>query len=195
MAPPSLPQSLGRLPRGSQPQRSQAFDLPAVTAAVGLARRNVRRLLDRWGIGEEAVDNAVLVTSELVTNAVMHTVSDRVVCRVSADGRRLRIEVQDENLGGTLPARRRPAPDDQSGRGLVLVDVLCSDWGVRDAPQGAGRVVWAELSPEPAEAELSPQPDETAATGPPAAPATTPHLRPAPQPAEGPPPHGPNARH
>jgi hypothetical protein len=97
----------------------------------------------------------------------MHGAGERIVCRLRTDGHRLHIEVQDENRGGTLPALRSPHPDDQSGRGLVLVDALSSDWGARDAPLGSGRVVWAELSPQPGEALV-----------------TVPHLRPAPHAAD-----------
>lgn len=170
MAPPSLPQPVDRHPGGATHPRSGVFDLPAVPAAVGLARASVRRLLDRWGTGDGTTDNAVLVISELVTNAVKHTASDRIVCRVQVDGRLLHIEVEDENRAGTLPTRRRPGPDDQGGRGLLLVGMLSGDWGVRDAPHGSGRVVWAVLAPEPGEA---------VATGPP----RDPHSRPAPHPA------------
>ncbi|MED7821016.1 ATP-binding protein [Streptomyces chiangmaiensis] len=172
---------MGRLPGDASPHRSDVFGFPAVPAAVGLVRRNVRELLVRWGAGGGTVDNAVIVTCELVTNAVVHTASERIVCRVHTDGRLLHIEVLDENHGETRPARCRPGPDDQSGRGLLLVDVLCSDWGVRDAQSGFGRVVWAELTPEPGEA---------AATGSPGCP----HLRPVPHPAEGSPQHGTTAR-
>ncbi|WP_143674629.1 ATP-binding protein, partial [Streptomyces caniscabiei] len=61
---------------------------------------------------------------------------------------RLRIEVEDQNSGHAQPARRRPGLDDQNGRGLMLVGMLSSDWGVRDTPQRSGRVVWAELPSE-----------------------------------------------
>ncbi|MFE0325336.1 ATP-binding protein [Streptomyces sp. NPDC058960] len=151
MAPPSLPQSVGRLPAGAAQPRTGVFDLPAVPAAVGLARTSVRRLLGRWGTGDRTTDDAVLVTSELVTNAVKHSAGDRIVCRILTDGHRLRIEVEDENRGGTLPTRRRPGPDDQGGRGLMLVGMLSGGWGVRDAPDGSGRIVWADLAPEPGE--------------------------------------------
>ncbi|UXY22555.1 ATP-binding protein [Streptomyces cynarae] len=158
MAPPSLPQSVGRLPAGAAQPRTGVFDLPAVPAAVGLARTSVRRLLGRWGTGDCTTDNAVLVTSELVTNAVKHSAGDRIVCRILTDGHRLRIEVEDENRGGTLPTRRRPGPDDQGGRGLMLVGMLSGDWGVRDAPDGSGRIVWADLAPEPGETVASDPP-------------------------------------
>ncbi|MGW1157920.1 ATP-binding protein [Streptomyces sp. NPDC002513] len=151
MAPPSLPLSSARLPAGDSLRRSGVFYLRAVPATVGAARSSVRGLLRRWGTGAETSENAVLVISELVTNAVLHTASERVVCRVSTDGQRLRIEVEDQSLSGTVPARGCPGLDDQGGRGLMLVCALSIDWGVQGAPRGSGRVVWAELAPEPGE--------------------------------------------
>ncbi|MGW3649887.1 ATP-binding protein [Streptomyces sp. NPDC000878] len=158
MAPPSLPQPLGRLPRdrlaggpSKYSPQSGMFALPATPVSVGAARRKVRDLLDTWGVGADTTDNVLLMTSELVTNALTHTASERVVCRLRLSAGRLHIEVEDENRGGTLPAQRIPGPDEQCGRGLLLVGMLSSDWGVRDAPHGSGRIVWAELPLEEAE--------------------------------------------
>lgn len=171
MAPPSLPQPLGRLPRDRlagpseySPQHSPQsgmFVLPATPASVGAARGKVRELLGAWGVGPDTADNALLVTSELVTNALTHTASERVVCRLRLSAGRLHIEVEDENRAGNLPAQRRPGPDEQCGRGLLLVGMVSSDWGVRDAPHGTGRIVWSEL---PADQ------DESAEAVPPTAP-------------------------
>jgi anti-sigma regulatory factor (Ser/Thr protein kinase) len=124
------------------------FGLPAAPASVGEARRTARELLDEWGVHPETCEDAVLVISELVTNALTHTASEWIVCRLRVTGEGLHIEVEDQNSGRVLPARRRPGPDDQNGRGLMLVGVLSSDWGVRDTPQRSGRVVWAELPSE-----------------------------------------------
>ncbi|WP_105968754.1 ATP-binding protein [Streptomyces geranii] len=127
------------------------FALPATPASVGAARRKVRELLDSWNVGDDTTDNALLVTSELVTNALTHTASERIVCRLRLSAGRLHVEVEDENRAGTLPAQRIPGPDEQCGRGLLLVGILSSDWGVRDAPHGSGRIVWAELPHEQAD--------------------------------------------
>lgn len=171
MAPPSLPQPLGRLPRDrlagpskyshQHSPQSGMFALPATPASVGAARRKVRELLGAWSVGDDAVDNALLVTSELVTNALTHTASERIVCRLRLSAGRLHVEVEDENRGGTLPYQRMPGPDEQCGRGLLLVGILSSDWGVRDAPHGSGRIVWAELPDEHAELTDSTAPTST----------------------------------
>lgn len=145
MTPPSLPQPLGRLPGDEHPRRPGVFALPAAPASVGVARRNVRELLTDWRTDEETLDNALLVTSELVTNALTHTASEWIVCRLHIAEARLHIEVEDQHRGWTLPTQRRAEPDEQGGRGLLLVDVLSSDWGVRDTTDGSGRVVWAVL--------------------------------------------------
>ncbi|WP_307630675.1 ATP-binding protein [Streptomyces turgidiscabies] len=145
------------------------FVLTATPASVGMARRKVRELLDLWNVGPDTCDSVLLVTSELVTNALTHAASERVVCRLYLSAGRLYIEVEDENRGRSLPARRRPEPDEQCGRGLLLVGVLSSDWGVRDAPDGSGRVVWAELPVEQAELPEAASPPAPAAASAPGA--------------------------
>ncbi|KPI10884.1 putative anti-sigma regulatory factor, serine/threonine protein kinase, partial [Actinobacteria bacterium OK074] len=160
MAPPSLPQSIGRSPGQERPVRAGIFGLPAATTSVRLARGHVRALLVEWNSGAETCDNAVLVTSELVTNAVMHTASERIVCRLRADGDAIRIEVEDESRGPSRPVQRLSRPDDQGGRGLLLVGMLSSDWGVKDSPHGHGRIVWAELPYQAEGAETPPGADD-----------------------------------
>lgn len=78
--------------------------------------------------------------SEVVTNAVIHGRS-AVLVDVAVQDRRLRVEVSDDGDG--LP--RLPAVDDAlpSGRGLRIVGLLASDWGVR--PKSPGKTVWFEL--------------------------------------------------
>ncbi|MGJ5756119.1 ATP-binding protein [Streptomyces puniciscabiei] len=143
-----LPGPLGpdRLASGAALARSAAaFDLPAQPAAVGTARRVVQDLLTAWGVPDGTREDAVLVTSELVTNALVHAAGERIACRLHGTADRIRIEVEDQDGGPTRPAARRPGSDDQHGRGLFLVDALCRDWGVTPAPGRPARVVWAEL--------------------------------------------------
>ena len=159
MVPPSLPKPLGRLPADEHPHRAGVFGLSPSPASVGAARRNVRELLSEWGTSPETCDNALLVTSELVTNALTHTASEWIICRLRTVGERLHIEVEDQNRGLTLPTQRSAGPDDQGGRGLMLVGMVSSDWGVRDTADGSGRVVWAVLpSPAVPSRSASPRP-------------------------------------
>ncbi|MEU9450164.1 ATP-binding protein [Streptomyces sp. NPDC048277] len=152
------PQGLDRFASGDRPPlHSRVFDLAPTPRAVGNARRSVGDLLASWDVPEEARDNAVLVTSELVTNAIVHSAGRRIVCRVHAGADRIRIEVEDQDGGFTLPAPRQARPDEQNGRGLFLVDALSLDWGVTVAPERPSvRVVWAELSTAPDAAVTTP---------------------------------------
>ncbi|MGW2650516.1 ATP-binding protein [Streptomyces sp. NPDC001393] len=149
---------LGRLPGPLGPDRlasgdsllplppcAAAFELPGQPAAVGTARRVVEDLLTAWGVPDGPLSDALLVTSELVTNALVHAAGERIACRLHGTADRIRIEVEDQDGGPTLPAARCPAPDEQHGRGLFLVDALSRDWGVTPVSGRPARVVWAEL--------------------------------------------------
>ncbi len=106
----------------------------------------VSDLLTAWGADGCVRDDAVLMTSELVTNALVHAAGERIVCRVHRAAHRVRIEVEDQNRGPAHPVPRCPGPDDQHGRGLFLVDALSTDWGVTVVDGRPARVVWAELT-------------------------------------------------
>jgi serine/threonine-protein kinase RsbW len=111
---------------------------------VGLARTELRKALADWGL-MSVEDPAVMVLSELLTNAVVHarTSPGREIqtCfrRQKSDG--VRIAVDDTYEG--RPVRR--AQDAESGRGLVLVAELSDVWGVSDRG-GPGKSVWAVLT-------------------------------------------------
>lgn len=144
------PDGPDRLASGAEPpRRTHAFVFPATPASVAPARAGVRETLTAWGIDGDTADSAVLITSELVTNALTHSAVERIVCRLLATPERLRIEVEDQNRGPLRPVPRQPGPDDQSGRGLLLVEALSTDWGVASLPHRYGRAVWAELTTAP----------------------------------------------
>ncbi|MFF2010545.1 ATP-binding protein [Streptomyces sp. NPDC058195] len=124
------------------------FALPAHPESVAGARRLTRARLDQWRLDADTHESAVLIVSELVTNAVVHTMSSRVVCELRRLDRRLRIAVQDQGHQPGGP-RLRHDSDDEHGRGLLLVDAMCGAWGSRDAGNGSGRIVWAELAHGP----------------------------------------------
>ncbi|MEU9309125.1 ATP-binding protein [Streptomyces sp. NPDC048256] len=108
--------------------------------AVPETRRALRELLRGWGRPGRS-ETAELLTSELVTNALVHTDDDAVLtATVSPSG--LRVEVRD--CVAQRPRPRVPSADEGThGRGLVLVESLADTWGVR--AQGGGKVVWFEL--------------------------------------------------
>lgn len=90
----------------------------------------------------DTLHNALLVVSELVSNAVSHAGTPVTVgIKVASDGV-VRIEVGD---GRTWPPRpRKVSPDSVGGRGLLLVEALSNRWGVET--RGDGKVVWAEIA-------------------------------------------------
>lgn len=115
---------------------------------VSDARRFVGSRLKGWGM-PGAVDIAILLTSEVVTNAVVHagphSEEDEVVIGVDRSVGRVRVEVTDGHQG--TPVRGDGAVDRESGRGLLLLDALSSAWGVTRCD--AGKVVWFEVDASP----------------------------------------------
>jgi anti-sigma regulatory factor (Ser/Thr protein kinase) len=108
---------------------------------VSDVRSALREFLRRWGKPARA-DIAELLTSELVTNALVHTDHDAIVT-ATLGPRGLRVEVRD--FVGRRPEPRVPDADSgTNGRGLVLVQSLADAWGVR--AHGVGKVVWFELN-------------------------------------------------
>ncbi|MGA4845917.1 ATP-binding protein [Streptomyces sp. G5(2025)] len=110
-------------------------------SAVSEVRGALREFLRRWGKPAGA-DIAELLTSELVTNALVHTDHDAIVT-ATLSRRSLCVEVRD--FVGRRPEPRVPDADSgTNGRGLVLVQSLADAWGVR--AHGVGKVVWFELN-------------------------------------------------
>lgn len=116
-----------------------------VGRSVATARAFVRDTLQGWGY-TDVVDDAVVLTSELVTNAVVHagTAAD-VLCLRTEDG--VRIEVSDHYPEREIPLQSSGldfgSPDREGGRGLLLCAALASRWGVEYTP--AHKHVWFQL--------------------------------------------------
>lgn len=87
------------------------------------------------------VDDALLLVSELVTNAVQH---GHAPVRLSVDCDSSGITVAVEDANPSLPRRRRPDRRRHSGRGLVLVEKVAAEWGVRRTE--AGKQVWFRVA-------------------------------------------------
>ncbi|MBO8194383.1 ATP-binding protein [Streptomyces oryzae] len=126
-------------------ERQEGFELPAHTSSVAKARARLRSRLQHWGFPEDLGHTAQLVISEFVTNAVLHTDTVHIGCRIHLNGERLRIEVRDEGTQSCAPQLRSALPDDVHGRGLQLVGALAQRWGVSAHGGRFGRIVWAEL--------------------------------------------------
>ncbi len=84
--------------------------------------------------------------TELFTNAVRHTDSEKITCVLEDRGSVVRVEVTDQGRCTSVPAPGIAGADEEGGRGLLLVSVLSLAWGSDPAENGTGRVVWAELS-------------------------------------------------
>ncbi|WP_432497245.1 SpoIIE family protein phosphatase [Kineococcus gypseus] len=122
-----------------------ALPLTADARAVAQARWFLRTALTAWGAGD-LLDEAELVLSELVTNAVVHTESAAAVqLRYDRAARRLTLSVQDRST--RHPRQRHAGADALGGRGLGIVEAVADDWGV--SVEGDGKTVWAELAVEP----------------------------------------------
>ncbi|MDN3355843.1 ATP-binding protein [Actinomadura sp. DC4] len=128
--------------------------MAALPSSVAQARMYTRWVLDAWQMSELA-DTVELLVSELVTNAVKATgpkkkpAHERFVfdtvnpvylgLSVSADT--LLIEVRDASV--TPPLRRVAAENDETGRGLMLVQTLSKEWGC-EVLEGGGKIVWCK---------------------------------------------------
>ncbi|MEX3100312.1 ATP-binding protein [Streptomyces sp. V2] len=113
-------------------------------AGVGAARHRMRDQLRGGGVSEAVIDDAVLILSELLSNACKHgrPLGDalagdgdvRAAWRVDARGR-LVVEVTDGG-GPTRPSPAHPSVTAHGGRGLNIISALAHDWGVRDDIHG-----------------------------------------------------------
>ena len=144
-------------------------------AAAAAARRFVRQILLSWDIAvrtwdpDRLVDDAVLLTSELVTNAVVHagTALD-VTCRLTSG--ELEVAVRDRHPTRTLPDIPKAASiSAERGRGLLLPSVLATSWGVTYAR--TAKAVWFRMSlardrdHETSDGVVGPPPPTSAAGG------------------------------
>jgi anti-sigma regulatory factor (Ser/Thr protein kinase) len=102
-------------------------------------RRFVGEVLGRWG-EDVLLEEASLVATELVTNAVIHGQSD-VTVRICTTGEGVRISVADTSPA--MPAMGCPSERGSSGRGLNIVSGLAAAWGTEATV--TGKMVWAEL--------------------------------------------------
>jgi anti-sigma regulatory factor (Ser/Thr protein kinase) len=152
------PRTGSLLPGREGPSRVDVdlVSLPAGGRAAGVARGVVRRQLESWGL-DDLLDTAVLLTSEVVTNVIVHTASAPAL-GLARDGAGVRVTVVD---GSPVPPRRRwHSPTATTGRGMQLLQDLADEWGWD--PVGDGKAVWFLLRSdhEPAaEAHVGPAAD------------------------------------
>jgi anti-sigma regulatory factor (Ser/Thr protein kinase) len=130
---------------------TSSLALGALPTAPSCARLHASAVLHDWGLAALS-ETAELVVSELVTNAVQasaepvassHLGLPVVQLRLLTDQHSVVIEVWDESPQAPTP--KQTAPDEEHGRGLMLVEALCERWGSEIVPGWLGKVVWAEL--------------------------------------------------
>lgn len=136
-----------------------AIELEREPAAPSRARREVREALAEH-LGDTDLATVVLLTSELVTNAVVHATpaaDDKIGLEIAVHDQGVRVEVEDSG-DGFNPTAPTPSVTQGGGRGLFLVDRCAASWGAgRDEDGSGGRFcVWFEFAsgePEPAGAQ------------------------------------------
>ncbi|SOD65210.1 Anti-sigma regulatory factor (Ser/Thr protein kinase) [Streptomyces zhaozhouensis] len=124
--------------------------LIGTNGVVSRAREFTRQALHDWGwlpTGDEeqtaAVEDVLLVVSELVTNACLHAGGPEEL-RIGRGVKLVRIEVLDRGEGTPAPRSTR-MPGRPGGHGMFIVQRLCLDWGVAQEAEATGKTVWAEL--------------------------------------------------
>ncbi|MCK8677844.1 ATP-binding protein [Streptomyces lichenis] len=146
------------------------LDLVATRTAAGYARAFTGLALAKWGAGP-VQDDALLVVSELVTNAVTATTTALAepdglsLVTVRLLGLRASVVIEVWDLSTARPAAKEPDEESEGGRGLLLVGSLASRWGSYTA--GGGKAVWAELpfvQPHSTEPTTQPRPWRRPAT-------------------------------
>jgi len=116
--------------------------LPSRPESAAAARRLTQVVvLRQWGLTPKMTEDAVLLVSELVGNAVRHTGARVFGLRMRRRRGWIRIEVRDPSRG--LPCLMPVQEMDVSGRGLFLVDKLSDRWGVDLLPRG--KTTWFEM--------------------------------------------------
>ncbi len=116
---------------------------------MGRARRWARSRLVGSGIGDDEplAETLILLISELVTNAVVHTGCPAVLRMLfgsaGATGAAGTVRVEVADASGRPPQQRHAEGDDTNGRGLELVDGLADRWGWQ--PEGEGKQIWCEV--------------------------------------------------
>lgn len=120
----------------------ESWTIWRVPEAVGHARRFTRRTMRTWGVPRDDIDTILLIVSELVTNALVHT-DGQVRLDLTLLDNRLRVSVADTSPRTPVKATSI-GWEATGGRGILLVEAMSETWGA--VPVSGGKQVWAELS-------------------------------------------------
>jgi anti-sigma regulatory factor (Ser/Thr protein kinase) len=128
----------------AQPPLDADAQLPHRVDSVPAARAFLTQLLHGWEIADEVIDDASLLTTELMSNAVEHG-SGVVDLEIAVQDGLLHIGVHDESL--ELPTQHDAASTSlEGGRGIWLVQSIARDWGSDSRDREPGKTVWFELT-------------------------------------------------
>ncbi|MEU3597543.1 ATP-binding protein [Streptomyces sp. NPDC006798] len=133
--------AVGDMPPAPDPADGEACEVICESNELSVREMRVfsRDRLGRWCLASEAADDIELVVSELVTNAVRHG-RGPVRLRLTRSTRDVCVEVTGREQ--VVAAHRRAGPDDESGRGLLIVAALSAAWGI----SADGRTVWSRIA-------------------------------------------------
>ncbi|MBZ4319185.1 ATP-binding protein [Streptomyces huiliensis] len=130
-------------PLAAVPHRpAHAISLPASPRSVAAARAFSRRLLADWGL-DALTDDAALLLSELVTNAIVHVPEGAGDVELSLSRTPGHLVARVTDRGGALPRCSLAGRDSENGRGMWLVEQIAERWGHHASP--TGKTVWFAL--------------------------------------------------
>jgi anti-sigma regulatory factor (Ser/Thr protein kinase) len=145
---------------GASARISRVIRLAACLSAVAIARDEVAAALSAWCVRVDP-DVAVLLTSELVTNAVTHATGSlnakaarrgmtgqSVLLVIAADDAGLRVDVHDGSADLPVVSSYGAEADAETGRGLLLVTSLSAEWGFYRTAGGKAVYFTLEVSPD-----------------------------------------------
>ena len=111
-------------------------------SSAAVVRREIAADLAARRVTADSVDDVVLVISELVGNAIVHSETDTDLdVAWDIEGNTVIVRVKDDS--DMSPTPRDAADDATSGRGLAIVAALSAEWGVQRAKHG--KLVWAKV--------------------------------------------------
>ena len=137
-----------RAPTRPTELHSRRVRLTTGPAAAAEARSQVQAAIRAWDVPIDP-SVAILLTSELVTNAIRYEAGEIVLLVITCSGDQLRVDVHDTSR--LLPVLVDAPADAEMGRGLMLVATLSADWGFYPTP--AGKAVFFTLAFQPDLAE------------------------------------------
>jgi anti-sigma regulatory factor (Ser/Thr protein kinase) len=135
------PGAEGSIPADQTP--SAEVRVPDRLDSVPATRAFLARLLDGWGIQDQVIDDASLLATELLSNAVKLGTGSVELCVEAEDGL-LHVAVHDHANG--TPVVSHAGTASPNGRGLWIVQSIAHSWGTESDGEEPGKTVWFELT-------------------------------------------------